>query len=84
MPIPQGGGSFLHHHRCAGEHVTRAILSELLQLLTDTIDYDVPNQDWSIDLSRIPAEVASGVVLSRVRAKRGHSGSMSGTARAAE
>jgi len=67
--IPQGGGSALGGHRCAGEDVTTLSLTLALRFLTRAMSYNVvPGQDLTIDLSRMPARPRSGVVLEKVRA----------------
>jgi fatty-acid peroxygenase len=63
--VPQGGGDPRTNHRCPGEQLTIALLSALGVRLAH-LEYDVPEQDLSISLRRIPARPASGVVL-RVR-----------------
>jgi fatty-acid peroxygenase len=63
--VPQGGGDPSTGHRCPGEHVTVAVLSALAVRLA-RLPAEVPEQDLSISLRRIPAKPASGVVL-RVR-----------------
>jgi fatty-acid peroxygenase len=63
--VPQGGGDPRTGHRCPGEQLTVALLSALAVRLA-RLDFDVPDQDLGISLSRIPARVADGVVL-RVR-----------------
>ena len=63
--VPQGGGDPRTGHRCPGEQVTVAVLSALAVRLA-RLPTDVPEQDLSISLRRIPAKPASGVVL-RVR-----------------
>jgi fatty-acid peroxygenase len=63
--VPQGGGDPRTGHRCPGERVTVAVLSALAIRLA-RLQADVPEQDLSISLRRIPARPASGVVL-RVR-----------------
>ena len=66
--IPQGGDSYAHH-RCAGEWITLALMQQALHILTEQIEYEVPPQDLSIDLARVPAMPASKFVLSHVRPK---------------
>jgi fatty-acid peroxygenase len=63
--VPQGGGDPRTNHRCPGEQVTVAVLAALAVRLA-RLQADVPEQDLSISLRRIPAKPASGVVL-RVR-----------------
>jgi len=60
--IPQGGGDPRTGHRCPGEQLTVALLSALAVRLA-RLEFDVPEQDLSISLRRIPAKPASGVVL---------------------
>ncbi|SET20195.1 cytochrome P450 [Geodermatophilus poikilotrophus] len=63
--VPQGAGDPSTNHRCPGEQVTVAVLAALAVRLA-RLQADVPAQDLSISLRRIPAKPASGVVL-RVR-----------------
>jgi fatty-acid peroxygenase len=63
--VPQGGGDPRTGHRCPGEQMTVALLAALAVRLA-RLDVDVPQQDVSISLRRIPARPASGIVL-RVR-----------------
>lgn len=60
--IPQGGGHPAAGHRCPGEGLTVALLSTLIERLA-ALDYDVPEQDLHISLTRIPAKPASGFVV---------------------
>jgi fatty-acid peroxygenase len=60
--VPQGAGDPRTGHRCPGEPFTVAILAELSTRLAH-LDYDVPDQDLTISLSRIPARPRSGFVL---------------------
>jgi fatty-acid peroxygenase len=58
--IPQGGGDPRTGHRCPGELITVALLGTLARRLAE-LDYYLPPQDLTIDLSRIPAKPADGV-----------------------
>jgi fatty-acid peroxygenase len=60
--VPQGGGDPHTGHRCPGEQITVAVLAALAVRLA-RLPFDVPDQDLSISLRRIPARPASGVVL---------------------
>ncbi|SMD25827.1 cytochrome P450 [Kibdelosporangium aridum] len=60
--VPQGAGDPHTGHRCPGEPFTVAILAELCTRLAH-LDYEVPDQDMTISLSRIPARPRSGFVL---------------------
>jgi fatty-acid peroxygenase len=65
--VPQGGGDHATGHRCAGEWVTTAVMSASVRLLAQEISYDVPDQDLSVDLRRVPARPASGFLVDHVR-----------------
>ncbi|MFF6995291.1 cytochrome P450 [Streptomyces sp. NPDC008313] len=64
--IPQGGGDPGSGHRCPGEAVTIALL-EALSVRLARLEYDVPAQDLTIPLRRIPTRPRSGFVISGVR-----------------
>ncbi|HEV7265269.1 MAG TPA: cytochrome P450 [Falsiroseomonas sp.] len=66
-PIPQGGGDHLAGHRCAGEWATIALMRSAVRLLTGAMRYEVPEQDLRVDLSRMPAQPASGFVIRGVQ-----------------
>ncbi|WP_416397448.1 cytochrome P450 [Allohahella sp. A8] len=65
--IPQGGGAFDTNHRCAGEWITIELLKKASRLLVGAMSYEVPEQDLSIDLSRMPAQPPEGFVIAQVR-----------------
>lgn len=65
--IPQGGGDIATGHRCPGELLTIELMKAATRFLTRRITYDVPPQDLSISLARIPALPASRVVVENVR-----------------
>jgi fatty-acid peroxygenase len=60
--VPQGAGDPHTNHRCPGEPATVTILRALVVRLAQ-LDYDVPDQDLTISLRRVPARVRSGFVL---------------------
>jgi fatty-acid peroxygenase len=60
--IPQGGGDPRTGHRCPGEDVTIALLATLVIRLA-RLDFEVPEQDLTTSLRRIPALPRSRVVL---------------------
>nr|BFE78330.1 hypothetical protein GCM10020093_009310 [Planobispora longispora] len=64
--IPQGGGAPDTGHRCPGEAVVIALLKALSTRLA-RLDYDVPRQDLTISLRRVPARPADGFVLTGAR-----------------
>ncbi|MDJ0385601.1 cytochrome P450 [Streptomyces sp. G-G2] len=67
--IPQGGGDPARGHRCPGEDITVALLATLTAKLAG-LDFDVPEQDLTISLSRVPTRPRSGFVLTAARNSR--------------
>jgi fatty-acid peroxygenase len=65
--IPQGGGGHQDTHRCAGEWLTIELMKRAVRLLTTAMRYEVPEQDLTIDLSRMPAIPRSRLVISNVQ-----------------
>jgi fatty-acid peroxygenase len=65
--IPQGGGDHYAGHRCAGEFATIDLVTAALKLFAGAIDYEVPPQDLSISLRRMPTLPASGMVICAVQ-----------------
>jgi fatty-acid peroxygenase len=63
--VPQGGGDVATGHRCPGEAVTLSMLRVAVRTLAG-VSYELPPQDLSVDLSRMPTRPRSGVVV-RVR-----------------
>jgi fatty-acid peroxygenase len=77
--IPQGGGDPRTSHRCPGEDVTLALLATLVIRLA-RLDFEVPEQDMTIFLRRIPALPRSRVVLRVAGARSGRTGDTVGHA----
>lgn len=67
--IPQGGGETAKGHRCPGEGITIEIMKATLDFLVNKIEYDVPNQNLSYDLGKIPTFPESGFVMSNIKEK---------------
>lgn len=66
--IPQGGGNdYTLTHRCAGEWATIELLKRCVRLLTTAMQYDVPEQDLHINLSRFPAIPKSRFIIGNVK-----------------
>jgi fatty-acid peroxygenase len=65
--LPQGGGGYLGGHRCPGEWLTLAVLKQAVGFLARRLCYDLPPQDLSVDLTRMPTLPRSGVILRNVR-----------------
>lgn len=68
--IPQGGGDHYSGHRCPGEWITIEATKAAVKVLTTSIEYDVPDQDLSIDLSRMPAFPKSRFIITNVNVKK--------------
>ena len=67
--IPHGGGNIAKGHRCPGENITVEIMKATLDFLLSKIEFEVPKQDLSYDMARIPALPKSGFIMSNVRRK---------------
>lgn len=67
--IPQGGGDPASGHRCPGEGITVEIMKATVDFLVNHIEYDVPEQDLSFSLDRLPTYPKSGFVMSHIRRK---------------
>lgn len=65
--IPQGGGEYLSGHRCAGERITIELTKKALRLLTTVMQYQVPPQDLTYSMSRMPTLPRSGFIMRNVR-----------------
>lgn len=64
--IPQGGGDHYAGHRCPGEFATIDLVASALKLFAGAIRYEVPPQDLSVSLRRMPTLPASGMQIERV------------------
>jgi len=65
--IEQGGAEVEPGHRCIGEWVANRLLKSAVQLLTQAMEYQVPQQNLGIDPRRQPALPQSGLVIRHVR-----------------
>lgn len=65
--IPQGGDDYDRGHRCAGEWATINIMKASLEFLTKQITYEVPEQDLTYNLIRIPSLPKSGFIINHVK-----------------
>jgi fatty-acid peroxygenase len=66
--IPQGGGNHYTGHRCPGEWITIEMTKLAVKFLTKHMEYDVPAQDLSFSLSRMPTMPKSRFVMTNVKA----------------
>ncbi|WP_068672063.1 cytochrome P450 [Oceanobacillus sp. Castelsardo] len=70
--IPQGGGDPNKGHRCPGEALTIEIMKASLSLLINHMDYNVPEQNLSYSMMRMPSLPKSGFVMNQVKNLRGN------------
>lgn len=61
--VPQGGGDPAQGHRCPGEGIVTEIMKATLHFLLYDFEYEVPEQDLSYSLIRIPSLPESGFIL---------------------
>ncbi|WP_313370393.1 cytochrome P450 [Sedimentibacter sp.] len=67
--IPHGGGDASNGHRCPGEGVTTEIMKASLDLLVNKIEYEVPKQDVSFSLTKMPTLPESGFIMNKIKRK---------------
>ena len=67
--IPQGGGDSSKGHRCPGEGFTIEIMKVSLDFLVNKIEFNVPGQDLSYDMDRIPTFPKSGFIMNTIKQK---------------
>lgn len=65
--IPQGGGDPATGHRCPGEGVVTEVMKAFLNFFVNDIRYEVPAQDFSFRLDRIPTRPESGFIITGVK-----------------
>ncbi len=65
--IPQGGGDYHTGHRCPGEWPTIEVLKASFTFLSAHLKYQVPKQDYSYSLRKIPALPKSGFIMKKVQ-----------------
>ncbi|MBB6452711.1 fatty-acid peroxygenase [Salirhabdus euzebyi] len=70
--IPQGGGDPSQTHRCPGEGITVEIMKATVDFLVNKVDFDVPEQDLSYSLVRMPSLPESGFVMKNIKEKALH------------
>lgn len=67
--IPQGGGNHYTGHRCAGEWVTVETMKVAVEMLAN-MEYDIPEQDLDIDMTRMPTFPNSHFIIRNVKVPR--------------
>jgi fatty-acid peroxygenase len=67
--VPQGAGNPAVTHRCPGESLAVELIKSAIRMLTWELEYDIPEQDLSVNLQEIPALPKSGFVMTDVRVR---------------
>ena len=65
--IPQGGGDPAKGHRCPGEWSTITLLKTGIEFIVKHLTYQIPLQDFSYRLRRMPTIPKSRFIMSKVR-----------------
>lgn len=68
--IPQGGGEHMSGHRCAGEWLTIESMKQAVDFLINRITYEVPDQDLTFSLSRMPTLPRSGFIMRNIKSQQ--------------
>jgi fatty-acid peroxygenase len=66
----KGGGDPSKTHRCPGEGITVEIIKASLNFIVNSIEFEVPEQDLSYSMARIPTLPRSGFILNNVKRNR--------------
>jgi fatty-acid peroxygenase len=67
--IPQGGGDYKEGTRCPGEGLTVELLDASIDFLANHLKYQVPIQDLTYSLHRIPTLPKSKFIINRIKTK---------------
>ncbi len=65
--IPQGGGKIQSGHRCAGDIITVKVMEVFADYLVNHLEYEVPQQNLSYSLKKIPTLPESGFVMNNIK-----------------
>ncbi|MDZ5713466.1 cytochrome P450 [Jeotgalibacillus haloalkalitolerans] len=65
--IPQGGGDHHTGHRCAGEWLTVIVMSAFFEFFAKNLTYDLPEQDLSFSMERMPTFPNSRLIIQHVK-----------------
>lgn len=65
--IPQGGGDYKTGTRCPGEWLTIELMKTSIDFLVNHLEYDVPLQDFSYPLNRIPTLPRSKFIMNNIQ-----------------
>lgn len=64
--IPQGDGDYYPNHRCAGEWIAIELMKKGTEFLVHNLQYDVPYQNLTVEMSRMPALPKSRFIINNV------------------
>jgi fatty-acid peroxygenase len=65
--VSHGAGDRRVTHRCPGEWITIELMKTIVRVMVREMSYEVPSQDLTIDLARIPALPNGRFVLQKIR-----------------
>ncbi|MEQ6390102.1 cytochrome P450 [Bacillaceae bacterium S4-13-58] len=68
--IPQGGGDPAKGHRCPGEGITIEVMKASIDFLVNHIHYELPEQDLTYSLVRMPSLPESGFVMKDIKGNK--------------
>lgn len=67
--IPQGGGEASTGHRCPGEGITLELMKLSMNIFRNKINYQVPEQDLTINYKKAPTIPNSGFIMCHIKRK---------------
>lgn len=67
--IPQGGGDPAKGHRCPGEGIVVELMKTSLDFLVNHIEFEVPHQDLTFSLAKMPTRPESGFIMTNIKRK---------------
>ncbi|WP_158287003.1 cytochrome P450 [Mesobacillus foraminis] len=67
--IPQGGGDPAKGHRCPGEGITIEVMKTSVEFLVNNLEYEVPGQNLTYSLVRMPTLPESGFIMKSITLK---------------
>lgn len=67
--IPQGGGDYDTGHRCPGEWLTVNIMTVVVDMLVHQMTYDVPHQNLTYSMKKMPSLPKSKFIIKNVQNK---------------
>lgn len=65
--LAQGGGDPYSGHRCPGETITVETLKTFLNFLSTQMQFNLPKQNMSYSLSRMPSKLVDGFIMNNIK-----------------